>query len=107
MGKLFDETILEFTRKGVVDRVKFLRGLRKKVMPSQLKRIHQNDKKVMAELFLPRWVSWDLLYDWASDFKEESAGRDCALCENKSEIGIDFSEKFICDNCFVKLKNLR
>ena len=107
MGQLFEEKVMELTRKGAMDKVRLLQGLRKKVMASQLKKIHAGDKRVMRELFLPKWVSWDLLFDWASDFKEQGSGRECVLCGNKSEVGMDFNEKFICDSCFVKLKNLR
>lgn len=106
MGKVFEDKVIELTRKGAMDKVSFLKGLRKKVMPSQLKKIHENNKSVMQELFLPKWVSWELLFDWASDFKEQGNGRECVLCGNKSELGMDFNEKFVCESCFLKIKNL-
>ena len=106
MGKIFEDRISELTRKGDRQKVNLLKSLRKKVMPSQLKRIHNGDKGVLQELFLPKWVSWDLLVDWASDFKERQQGRECVLCGNRSELGMDFQQKFICEGCFVKIKNL-
>ncbi len=105
MGKLFEETIVNLTRKGAAEKVNFLKSLRKKIMPSQLKKIQQNDKSVLRELFLPKWVSWELLSDWAADFKEQGEGRECILCGKKAAVGIDFNEKFICETCFLKLKN--
>jgi hypothetical protein len=107
VGKLLEEKILDLTRKGDMEKVKFLRGLRQRVMPSQLKKIHRGEKSIMRELFLPKWVSWELLFDWASDFKEPGNGRECVLCGNRSELGIDLNEKFICEGCFVKIKNLK
>lgn len=107
MGEFLKQKILELTRRGDLEKVELIGGLRKRVMPSQLKRIQEDDKSIMRELFLPKWVSWELLKDWASDFKVEGEGRACALCGEKSRLGIDFNERFVCDYCFVKIKNLR
>ncbi len=105
-NEFFEQRIIELTRKGALDKVRFLKGLGKKVMPSQLERILQNDKSVLQELFLPKWVSWDLLRAWADNNRVEERGKRCILCGQATELGIDFNEKFICENCFVRLKNL-
>ena len=105
-NEFFEQKILELTRKGALEKVKFLKSLRKKVMPSQLEKIHQNDKSVLHELFLPKWVSWELLRAWADNYKLGGKGKKCILCNSQSELGIDFKEKFICENCFVRLKHL-
>ena len=102
----FEQAVVDFTRKGALEKVKFLENLHKRVMPSQLERIQKNDKSVLPELFMPKWVSWELLRAWADNFKAPGIGKACILCGQKSELGIDFNEKFICENCFVRLKQL-
>ena len=106
-NEFFEQTILELTRKGALEKVKFLKSLRKKVMPSQLEKILQNDKSVLEELFLPKWVAWELLRAWADNYKVGGQGKKCSLCNCKNELGIDFNERFICENCFVRIKNLK
>ena len=93
-------------RKGDLEKVNFLKGLHRKVMPSQFERIQKNDKSVFRELFMPKWVSWELLRAWAENFSPPQHGRICILCGAGGMNGIDFNEKFICENCFVRLKQL-
>ena len=101
-----EEKILELTRKGDMEKAKFLKNLHKRIMPSQFERIQKNDKSVYRELFMPKWVTWETLRAWADNFKLPGKGKTCILCNNKSENGIDFNERFICENCFVRLKHL-
>lgn len=105
-NEFFEQMINELTRKGDLEKVNFLKGLHKKVMPSQLERIQKNDKSVFRELFMPKWVSWELLRAWAENFSLPQHGRICILCGTGGMNGIDFNEKFICENCFVRLKQL-
>jgi hypothetical protein len=93
----------EFMRKGDVEKARYLETLERKLTPSQIIAIQQNDKSVLRELVLPSWVSWDLLREWARE-KQVGTGRRCILCSELSESGIDFNEKFICEQCFLKLK---
>ncbi|AJF60844.1 MAG: hypothetical protein J4224_02570 [Candidatus Diapherotrites archaeon] len=102
---VFNETMNEFIRKGAFERVRWMQNLEKTMLPSHIKRIQQNDKTVMQEVVIPRWVTWDLLFEWANK-KNTSSGRRCILCANLDENGIDFKERFICENCFLKLKHL-
>lgn len=101
-----EERILDLTRKGDLEKVKFLKSLHRKIMPSQFEKIQKNDKAVLKELFMPKWVSWELLRAWADNFETPGKGRVCILCSSKNETGIDFNEKFICEECFVRLKQL-
>ncbi len=103
---LFEEKMLDLMRKGDLEKVKWMKSLDKTIMKSQIERIQQNDKTVLKEMVLPKWVSWDLLYDWAKS-KQIEKGRRCILCGKANETGIEFNEKFICENCFIKLKNLQ
>lgn len=96
---------IEWMRKGALDRVKFLESMDKTILPSQMKRIQQNDKTVLIEMVLPKWVKWDLLREWAKNAKVKGKGRRCILCAETSASGIDFNEKFICEHCFLKLKH--
>lgn len=105
-NEFFEQTLLEFTRKGALDKVSFLKGLHKKILPSQVERIQKNDKSVFRELFMPKWVSWVLLRAWAENFSMPAGGKICILCGAVGMNGIDFNEKFICENCFVRLKQL-
>jgi len=105
-NEFIEEKILEFTRKGDVEKVKFIRSLHKRIMPSQLDRIQKNDKGVYHELFMPKWFTWEMLRAWAENFEAPGRGKKCILCDTKSENGIDFNERFICENCFVRLKQL-
>lgn len=103
----FEAKKTEFLRRGEKDKVKYLDNLRKIVLPSQLRRIQQNDKTVLMELVVPKWLGWDLLYEWASQLKARERGsRLCILCNESNAAGIDFREKWICDNCFVRVKSL-
>ncbi len=103
----FDARVLELVRKGDEEKVSLLKNLNKKILPSQLVRIQKNDKTVLSELFLPKWVKWSLLQSWASKYKLAGKGNECVLCSEKNELGIDFNNNFICENCFVRLKNLK
>ncbi|MCX8158168.1 MAG: sigma factor G inhibitor Gin [Candidatus Diapherotrites archaeon] len=100
-----EKLITEYTRKGQLDKANFLKNLDKVLLPSTIQRIQQNDKTVLKEIVLPKWVDWELLYEWANSKKIKN-GRTCILCNESSETGIDFKSKFICDNCFLRLKNL-
>ncbi len=100
----FEEKMIEFTRKGDMEKVKWMKNVDRIILPNQLKRIQQNDKTVLRELVLPKWVRWDLLYEWANNKKIRN-GRLCILCNEHSENGMDFNEKYICENCFLKIKN--
>ncbi len=105
-NQFIEEKITELTRKGDMEKAKFLKNLHKKILPSQFEKIQKNDKSVMKEMFMPKWVSWEMLRAWADNFQMPGKGRVCILCGEKSENGIDFNEKFICENCFVRLKHL-
>lgn len=96
----------EWIRKGAIDKAKFVEKLDTTILASQVKRIQQNDKSVLKEMVLPKWVDWDLLYTWANSKTVLSEkGRRCILCNEAQENGIPFNEKFICENCFIKLKH--
>lgn len=96
----------EWARKGAIDRVKFLENLDKIMLSSYVRRIQQNDKTVLREIVLPKWVSWELLREWAAGKKpKEKKGQICILCNEMHENGITFKEKFICEQCFIQLKH--
>ena len=82
-----------------------IENIEKFVLPSQVKKIQQNDKTVLKELVLPAWVNWELLYDWAST-KKTGSGKTCILCNLDAGNGVFFLEKYICESCFLKLKNI-
>ena len=103
---LFEERLSELKRKGDVEKVSFLEKLHKKIMPSQLERIQANDKTVLRELFIPKWVDWELLQAWANRFRAEKPGLFCVFCSQPNELGINFFEKFVCETCFFKIKKL-
>lgn len=100
-----EEIKLKWVRAGHSDRVKFLEGLSKIVPPSAVLRIQQNDKSVLTELVLPNWLDWDVLFVWAQR-QSIVKGRPCILCSQYYENGVDFKEKWICEHCFLKLKQL-
>lgn len=101
----FEARKLEMIRRGQRDRVAFLENLRKQIPPSQVLRIQQNDKSVLKDLVMPKWMDWDTLFLWSNQY-EVKAGRPCILCNAQSEHGIDFREKWICEACFLKLKDI-
>ena len=105
MGEMFEEKVNELMRRGDKEKVSYLKSLDRTIMPSQLEKIQSNDRSVLRELVVPKWVSWELLYDWAKD-KKLANGRRCILCGELDEVGIDFNNKFVCEYCFLKIKNL-
>ncbi len=106
MGETFEQKVLELTMHGEMKKAACLKSLDNTILPSYVKKIQQNDKSVMRELILPKWVTWELLYDWAASKKSATSKR-CALCEELHEVGIDFNNKFVCDHCFLKMKNMQ
>src|SRR3989344_3242761 len=102
---LWEQRRLEFVKRGQNDRIKFLENLTNTILPVQLKRIQQNDKTVLKELVLPNWVEWELLHEWSNRHRALENARECILCNEQQEAGMDFKEKFICENCFLRLKN--
>ncbi len=105
MGELFDEKVLELMRRGAKEKADYLKNLDNIILPSFVKRIQQNDKTVLKEIVVPGWVSWDLLFDWANS-KKAKKGRRCILCNELEENGIDYNNKFVCERCFLKIKNM-
>ncbi len=105
-NEFFEQVLIDLTRKGALEKARFLKNLHKKVMPSQFEKIKRNDKSVLKELFMPKWVSWELLRAWADNFKTPGKGKECIFCGNKSPTGMDFQEKFICEACFLRIKQL-
>lgn len=106
MLSVFEERLADLKRKGDSEKVSFLEKLHKKILPSQLERIQANDKTVARELFLPNWMNWELLQSWANGFRREKKGLYCVFCSQQNELGINFLEKFVCENCFFKIKKL-
>ncbi len=104
---LWEQRLFEMIKRGQKDRIKYLNDLHKSIIPSHVRRIQQNDKTVLKELVLPPWLNWDLLYEWSQQRRIMENARECILCNELSEHGMEFKEKFICENCFLKLKNLK
>ena len=102
----FEKILVELTRKGEQDKVRLLKGLHKRLMPSQFDRIKKNDKSVLVELLMPKWVSWKLLRAWAEGFEKPETGKTCILCNSRNENGITFNDRFVCETCFVRIKQL-
>ena len=99
--------MVSFMRRGEGSRVQFLEHeLRKRVLPMQIKRVRQNDKTVLKELVLPQWLDWDLLYEWSMRESTPQNGAECILCNRKAERGTDFEGKFICDDCFFRIRSM-
>ena len=86
---IFEEKKNEFYRKGAVDRVKWMEGLKKTILPSQLKKIQQNDKTILQEIVLPKWASWELIYDWAQSRNTDKGPR-CIFCYEQHENGATY-----------------
>jgi len=93
-------------RRGHKNRVEYLESLKEKVLPSQIKRIQQNDKSVKKDLVLAHWMDWDTLYEWSQTLKVNAKGADCILCDKEMPNGMTINDKFVCENCFLKIKNM-
>ncbi len=102
----YEGKMLEFAQKRQVDRLKFIENLGRSIMPAQIKRIQQNDKTVLKDLVLPDWLDWDLLYGWGMRRKVLQNPRECILCNEKAELGVDFNLKFLCEQCFFRIKGM-
>ena len=102
----YEGQMLGFMQKRQLDRVKFMEHLGKNILPQQIKRVQQNDKSVLKELVLPKWLGWDLLYEWAMRFQVIENPRECVLCNETAELGIDYNQKFVCERCFFRIKGM-
>ncbi len=102
----FEEKLTELKRRGDMEKVSFIEKLHKKILPSQMERIQAGDMMVVRELFLPKWMNWELLQEWANSFRKEKKGLFCVFCGQQNELGINFQEKFVCEACFFKIKKL-
>ena len=105
MGQMFDEKLDEYLRKGDRQKVKWMQNIGKIIMPSQTQKIINDDKTVMRELFVPKWVDWELLRDWALGRPRAKASM-CILCNNHHDLGLVFNGKFVCQDCFMKIKGM-
>jgi len=105
MGEMFEEKVLELSRRGEQKKAEYLKNLDNVILSSFVKRIQEDDKTVLKEVVVPDWVSWDLLRDWALA-KGTPAGKKCVLCSDFNETGVDFKNKFVCRECFLALKNM-
>ena len=100
-----EERLHEWMRHGDMEKVHWVENVNKKLMPSVLQRIKNNDKTVLREVVVPKWLDWELLREIV-DRKpaKDRGGRHCILCDMMHENGIQFNEKFLCEDCFLKLK---
>ncbi|MDO8627225.1 MAG: hypothetical protein Q7K42_02060 [Candidatus Diapherotrites archaeon] len=98
------EKILEFTRRGDFEKVKWLKNIGKTIQQSQKMRIAQNDKSVLKELILPKWVNWDLLFTWALASSDKEGKQACIICHTVTMLGTGFKGKFLCGECISDLK---
>ncbi|GEM_PF-813192 len=103
---VFEKKMNDFLRRGDIGKAKVLQSLGKRIMPTQIQRIRKNDKSVLQEIVLPRWLSWELLKLWADESTAEETGKLCALCSNFKETGIKFRGKFICEACYREVKGI-
>lgn len=106
MTTFFEEQYLEYRRRGAKEKYSWMENIDLKILPSQKKRIQANDKTVLKELIIPQWVNWELLFSWATKETFNQTGKECIICNNTNELGIKIENKFICQNCFVKLKQM-
>ncbi|MDO8537510.1 MAG: sigma factor G inhibitor Gin [archaeon] len=106
MTTFFEEQHLEYKRRGAKDKWQWMEKMDLKILPSQKKRIQVNDKTVWKELIIPPWVTWELLFSWATKETFNQTGKECIICNNANELGVKIENKFICQNCFVKLKQM-
>ncbi|MEM4256984.1 MAG: hypothetical protein QXZ13_02845 [Candidatus Diapherotrites archaeon] len=101
----WEEIKFRLVKEGRSDRVKFLEGLNKIIPPSAVLKIRQNDKSVLQEIVLPSWLDWDTLFVWAQR-QSVVKGMLCIFCAQASDVGVNFKEKWICEQCFLKLKEI-
>src|SRR3989338_9817545 len=101
----WEQKKMDFIRRGQKDRIEFFESLAKGMLPSQIKRIQQNDKGVLKEIVLPEWLKWDTLFEWSNTLRVTERGVPCILCGNETKNWIEFKEKYICEDCFLKIKN--
>jgi len=99
---VYETTLTELKRKGDSEKVRWLEGLNQKITPSQKQRIQKNDTKVMQDIFAPKWVSWDIIYAWATSQEKE---KECIICNTKDLLGMEIKGKFLCANCFIEIKH--
>ncbi len=60
-----EKLILKYQRTGESAKAKWLETMHEKIPPSFKERIKKDDKKILNELILPSWVTWDILRSWA------------------------------------------
>lgn len=101
---LFEKTYKELSLKRDVDRLKMLDNLDKTILASAKKRIQQNDRTVMQEIVVPKWINWDLLRSWAG--ADSGKSPNCAICDGQFEKGVSYKNRFVCETCFTGLRNL-
>jgi hypothetical protein len=104
---LFEKRYNEIVRRGDIEKLKWLDSIGKKIPSSYRKRIRLNDKSVLKEILVPKWVDWELLFDWANSSASEADGKVCALCSDIREAGIKFNDRFVCEKCFKEIKSLK
>ncbi|MBU1120958.1 MAG: hypothetical protein ABIE23_02115 [archaeon] len=106
MKSYFEEKYLDLKRKGDAEKINWMENIDKHIRESMIDRIISNDKSVLNEVVIPKWVSWDLLLSWAQEKRKKEKPDLCVLCGKRDEIGVYFNNKYICERCFIELKNL-
>ena len=102
----WESKMLEMVRRGQRDRVKYIQNLYRTILPAQVKRVQQNDKTVLKDLVLPEWLDWELLYEWSMRRRIVDNPRECILCNEVAELGVDYNQKFLCESCFFRIKGM-
>ena len=98
----FEQIINNYLRKGLVGRADYLRKLDSLILPIHKKMIQENDRSVLRELILPKWMEWDVLVAWANkDIEEHSR---CLFCNRPAEY--EYKGQNICSKCISALKKI-
>lgn len=105
MKSYFEEKYLDLKRKGDKEKINWMENIDRHIRQSMIDRIISNDKSVLNEVVIPKWVSWGLLLSWAQEKRKKEKPDLCVLCGRRDEIGMHFNNRYICEKCFIELKN--
>lgn len=104
MGKKeIEEMILKCERTGQHEKARWLKTIDQRIPPSFKKRIVENDKTVLRELIMPKWVTWEFLRSWALDDAPEVR---CSACNLVTEDFVNFKNIVLCKDCLENLRKM-
>jgi formylmethanofuran dehydrogenase subunit E len=101
-----EQHMIELTRRGQEDKVRYIKNLDRSLLPSQKQRIINHDTSVWHELVVPNWLTFDMLREYIITKDKPQNAEMCTFCNSAVENPLNLNGKNICRDCAEKIRGM-